>query len=128
KGAIDFTFAWETDAVASPEETLSLELNQLHAEASAVLETISLEVNFGMLGGRIVDTPAANSRIAATVSADGNLYDGAPILVNMLDALEPGVDFGVDIDCDLNGVLYYETTLGGVRLPGDLRLNLGWAE
>ncbi len=40
-----------------------------------------------------------------------------------LDTLVVGDDYQLAVTCDLDGVLFYETTLAGAKLPGEF-----WSE
>ena len=127
-GTLDFTVTWNSKSSKPVGETLTVQLHDFSADVNVLVDTIQIEAKAGLLAGRIVDSGtianpgAENSYIAASAGFDVHLNDAKPILVGNLDTLKVGVGYSVDMTCDLDGVLYFETTLGGVKIPGEFKL------
>ena len=127
-GALDFTVTWDSDSAKPVAETITVQLHDFNASVDVLADTIELEAKAGLLAGRIVDSGPSgttDSFIAASVTFDVDLNGGEPILVGQLDTLDVGEDYSVDIVCDLDGRLYFATTLGGIPIPGEFYVQLG---
>ena len=119
-GTIDFTLAWNTNSVLPAEDSMTLSLNEVSADVAVDVDDIHLDAQLAMLYGSIIDSgPGGNfdSLIDIDAEIDAGLVSGDPINIGSLPTLTTG-DINVDVVLALSGVLYYETNLAGITLPG----------
>ncbi len=128
-GLLDFNLGWNTKSNKPKSETITLKLNDFKAEIGLLVDQITIDARskLGFLEAKIVDTPAFNSYIVGSVGFDVDLNNGQPITMAALKSAEVGneKEISVDVNCDLDGVLFFESTIAGQPIPGSFWLALG---
>lgn len=134
-GTLDFTVFWNVVDNSKPVgETVRVQLHEFKADVAILADTIQLDAKFGLLQGKIIDTGTQavpgthNSYILAHAGFDFDLNGGEAIQVGALSTLTVGEDYQLTLSCDLDGVLFYETTLAGHKIPGEMWVSLGLPE
>ena len=134
QGRLDFAVTWDTESSLPLSDTMAVQLHEFGADFDVLVDTILVDAKIGLLGGSIIDTGTLadpgtnNSFIQASAGFTSDLNSGEPVTVGQLQTLSAGDDYSVDVVCDLGGVLYFETMLAGIPIPGNFSLLLGFED
>jgi hypothetical protein len=130
-GLLDFTVQWKTlaDATSQP-ETFSLWLKEYRADVDLLDDSIQHPARFGWLEGQLVDSGTLqnpgpqNSFLKGDFGFQYLIPSSTFVDAGSLDLLAGQLSQNLQLRQEMDGVFFFESSLAGVALPGDLWISL----